>query len=196
MAIEQQPLPYDLDALEPHMCRETMEYHYGKHHAGYVKKINKAIENDESLQGKTLEELVCTTSGSDFNNAAQAWNHDFFWQCLRPASQQADPPAKLAEALKQAFGSLEDFKSEFAASAKSNFGSGWTWLIQPQAGDLRILNTSDADTPLRDSDMRPLLTLDVWEHAYYLDHRNSRGDYIEAFWKLVNWEFAAQQMRD
>lgn len=196
MPIELSPLPYALDALEPHMCRETLEYHYGKHHAGYVKKLNKAIAGDEHLQGKTLEELVCSTSGSTFNNAAQSWNHTFFWQCLRPASEQSDPPAALADALQHAFGSLDKFRKEFAAAAKSNFGSGWTWLIQPQAGDLRILNTSNAETPLCDSDMRPLLTLDVWEHAYYLDHRNSRGKYVEAFWKLVNWDFAAQQMRE
>lgn len=192
MAIELPDLPYARDALQPHMSKETLDYHYGKHHAGYVKKLNKALEK-EGLD-LPLEELIRTQSGGIFNNAAQVWNHTFFWNCLSPDGG-GDPDGPLLEDLNTAFGSVKDFKEKFKSSAASNFGSGWTWLVENADGKLEIVNTDDADTPLREGVQRPLLTVDVWEHAYYLDHRNDRGAYLDAFWKLVNWSFVASNRR-
>tara|TARA_R110000850_G_scaffold127588_2_gene246700 strand:- start:543 stop:1103 length:561 start_codon:yes stop_codon:yes gene_type:complete len=174
------------------MSKETLDYHYGKHHAGYVKKLNKAVEG-EGLAGKSLLELIRSTEGGTFNNAAQVWNHTFFWDCLCPTSQSSDPSDELRKALDKKFGSMDAFKQEFADAAAGNFGSGWTWLTMNPSGDLQIVNTSDADTPVRNPEVTALMTLDVWEHAYYLDHRNDRGAYIDTFWKLVNWKFVSDK---
>ncbi len=193
MSFELPDLPFARDALEPHMSQETLDYHYGKHHAGYVDKLNSAIEED-GPQDKSLLELIRSTEGDTFNNAAQVWNHDFFWHCLCPANKSTAPSNRLHEALEKKFGSLEKFKQQFADAASGNFGSGWTWLIVDASGDLSIVNTSDADTPVRDPGVTVLMTLDIWEHAYYLDHRNSREDYIEAFWKLLNWQFVSENL--
>ena len=183
-------LPYSLDALEPHISKETLSYHHGKHHAGYVKKLNTAIENTE-FSGKTLEQIIATSQGNIFNNAAQIWNHSFYWQCLSPDST-LDTASEISQAIVSEFGSLDDFKKSFIDAASSLFGSGWTWLVLNQQGKLRIANTANADTPIWHNQV-PLLTCDVWEHAYYLDYKNSRPDYLQAFWKLVNWKFVNQQ---
>jgi superoxide dismutase, Fe-Mn family len=191
MAIELPPLPYDKNALEPHISAETLEFHYGKHHKAYVDKLNAAIEGTE-LADATLEDIVRKSSGGMFNNAAQAWNHTFYWNSMGP-NGGGEPSGKLAEAINKAFGSLDKFKEAFSTSAAGNFGSGWTWLVQRPDGALAIVNTSNAATPITGNDT-PLLTMDVWEHAYYIDYRNARPKYIEAFWNLVNWEFAAANM--
>jgi superoxide dismutase, Fe-Mn family len=191
MAIELPALPYEKNALEPHISAETLEYHYGKHHQAYVTKLNKAIEGTE-LADAPLEDIIRKSSGGTFNNAAQVWNHTFYWNSLSP-NGGGEPSGKLADALTKAFGSVEAFKEEFSNAAAGNFGSGWTWLVQRGDGSLAIVNTSNAATPITGSDT-PLLTIDVWEHAYYIDYRNARPKYIEAFWNLVNWDFAASNM--
>jgi len=183
-------LPYSPDALEPHISEETLEFHHGKHHAAYINKLNKAIENTR-FGDMTLEQIIATAKGNIFNNAAQAWNHAFYWQCLSPDSR-FDPEREISKAIERDFGSLDDFKQSFTDAATSLFGSGWTWLVLNQEGRIEIVNTGNADTPLRHGHV-PLLTCDVWEHAYYIDYRNSRPDYVQAFWKLVNWEFVNQQ---
>lgn len=183
-------LPYSLDALEPYISKETLKYHHGKHHAGYIKKLNNAIEGTE-YSDKSLEQIIATAEGSVFNNAAQVWNHTFYWQCLGPAAA-AEPQNEIGRAIERDFASLDDFKQRFTAAATSLFGSGWTWLVINQKGELEIVNTENADTPLRYGQV-PLLTCDVWEHAYYLDYQNARPDYLQAFWKLVNWEFVNTQ---
>jgi superoxide dismutase, Fe-Mn family len=188
MAIELPPLPYDKKALAPHISAETLEFHYGKHHQAYVTNLNNLVKGTE-FEHATLEEIIKKSSGGIFNNAAQVWNHTFYWSSLRPAGGEP-PHGKLAAAIDKAFGSLEKFKEEFSKSAVGNFGSGWTWLVQRPDGSLGIVNTSNAATPITGSD-KPLLTCDVWEHAYYIDYRNARPKYLEAFWSLVNWEFAA-----
>lgn len=191
MAFELPPLPYEKNALEPHISAETLEFHYGKHHQAYVTNLNNLIKGTE-FEGKSLEDIVKTSSGGIFNNAAQIWNHTFYWHSMR-APGGAEPPAKLADALTKAFGSVDKFKEEFAKQAAANFGSGWTWLVQRPDGSLAIVNTSNAATPITGSD-KPLFTTDVWEHAYYIDYRNARPKYLEAFWNLVNWEFAASNL--
>lgn len=183
-------LPYPLDALEPYISKQTLSYHYGKHHAAYVDKLNKAVD-DTPFSGKPLEEIVATAQGPMFNNAAQAWNHTFYWQCLTPNGGD-EPKNKIIREIEGEFGSLHEFKQRFTDAATSLFGSGWTWLIIGENGKLEILNTQNADTPIRHG-QTPLLTCDVWEHAYYLDYQNARPDYLEAFWKLVNWEFVNEQ---
>ncbi|WP_413623872.1 Fe-Mn family superoxide dismutase [Luteibacter sp. Lutesp34] len=192
MAFELPPLPYEKNALEPHISAETLEFHYGKHHQTYVTNLNNLIKGTE-FEGKSLEDIVKTSSGGIFNNAAQTWNHTFYWHSMRPASQQAEPPAKLTDALTKAFGSVDKFKEEFNKQAAANFGSGWTWLVQRPDGSLAIVNTSNAATPITGSD-KPLFTADVWEHAYYIDYRNARPKYLENFWSIVNWEFAAKNL--
>jgi Fe-Mn family superoxide dismutase len=183
-------LPYAMDALEPHISRDTLEYHYGKHHAAYVDKLNKAIK-DTDYAGKTLEQIIATADGGVFNNAAQTWNHTFYWQCLSPhgGGEPGNPVMKL---IHKEFGGLDDFKKRFTDSAATLFGSGWTWLVANREGKLEIINTENAGNPLRQGHT-PLLTCDVWEHAYYLDYKNARPDYLKSFWKLVNWEFVNQQ---
>ena len=193
MSFELPALPYPQDALAPHISSETLEYHYGKHHQGYVKKLNKQVAGTE-FEGKSLEHIIKTAEGGIFNNAAQIWNHTFYWNSLRPAGG-GEPSGAIAKAIDSSFGSFDAFKEEFTNSAKGNFGSGWTWLVQRSDNSLAVVNTSNADTPLTDSDLTPLLTVDVWEHAYYIDYRNSRPDYLDAFWALVNWDFANKNLR-
>ena len=187
MAFELPPLPYEKNALEPHISQETLEYHYGKHHQTYVTKLNGLIEGTDNAN-KSLEEIIKSSSGPLFNNAAQVWNHTFYWHCLSP-NGGGEPTGAAKEAIEKAFGSFEDFKKEFNDKAANNFGSGWTWLALNAAGELVIVNTANADTPIAHEGLKPLLTVDVWEHAYYIDHRNARPAYLDAFWQLVNWEF-------
>lgn len=184
-------LPYPKNALEPHISAETLEFHHDKHHATYVKKLNKLLPGT-GLEKASLEEIITSATGDVFNNAAQVWNHTFYWNCLNPDGGGV-PKGALVKAIDQSFGGFKDFKERFTGSATSNFGSGWTWLVQNPDGTLEILNTSNAGNPLTDN-KQPLLTCDVWEHAYYIDYRNARKKYLEAFWNLVNWEFVAQNL--
>lgn len=187
MTIELPKLNYELNALEPHISRETLEYHYGKHHQAYVTNLNNLIQNTE-LAHKSLEEIIKSASpGGIFNNAAQVWNHSFYWNCLSPKGGNT-PTGKLADLINKTFGSFENFKEQFSKTAISTFGSGWAWLIKNNDGSLAITSTSNAGTPMTQN-QQALLTCDVWEHAYYIDYRNARPKYIEAFWNLVNWEF-------
>jgi Fe-Mn family superoxide dismutase len=192
MSIKLPPLPYAKDALAPHISAETLEFHYGKHHQTYVDKLNGLLPGSE-FEGKTLEEIIKTSSAGVFNNAAQIWNHSFYWNCLSPNGGGA-PEGALADAINAAFGSFDAFKEAFTLSAINNFGSGWTWLVKNSDGSVAITNTSNAATPLTDDSVTPLLTVDVWEHAYYIDYRNARPAYLKAFWELVNWSFASDQM--
>jgi Fe-Mn family superoxide dismutase len=182
-------LPYPQNALEPHISSETLEYHYGKHHATYVTNLNKLIAGTE-FESASLEDIIKKASGGIFNNAAQVWNHTFYWNCLSPKGG-GEPTGALADAIKKAFGSFGDFKEKFSASAAGNFGSGWTWLVKNAKGEVEIANTSNAGNPMTNK-QTPLMTCDVWEHAYYIDYRNARPKYLEAFWKLVNWDFVGK----
>ena len=184
-------LPYAMDALAPHISKETLEFHYGKHHQTYVTNLNNLIKGTE-FESASLEDIVRKSSGGVFNNAAQVWNHTFYWHCLAPNAGGA-PTGALADAINAKWGSFDAFKDAFTKSAVGNFGSGWTWLVQKADGSLDIVNTSNAATPLTGAD-KPLMTCDVWEHAYYVDYRNRRPDYMAAFWALVNWDFVAKQM--
>ena len=184
-------LPYPKNALEPHISAETLEYHYGKHHAGYVKKLNKQLPATE-FETASLEEIIMKASDGIFNNAAQVWNHTFYWNCLSPDGG-GEPGGSLAKSIDQAFGSFTEFKDRFTESAATNFGSGWTWLVKTPDGALEIVNTGNAGNPMTDGS-QPLLTCDVWEHAYYIDYRNARNKYLDAFWNLVNWDFVAQNL--
>lgn len=186
MAFELPPLPYPQDALQPHMSKETLEYHYGKHHKTYVDNLNKLVPGTE-FEGKDLETIILKSSGGVFNNAAQIWNHSFFWNCLSPKGG-GEPTGKLAEAIKAEFGSFQSFKEKFSDASIKQFGSGWGWLVKNKAGKLEILSTSNAGTPMTEGHTA-LLTCDVWEHAYYIDYRNKRPDFLAAFWNLVNWDF-------
>ena len=187
MAITLPALPYAQDALEPHISAETLSFHYGKHHNTYVVKLNGLIEGTD-FADKSLEEIVKTSDAGVFNNAAQIWNHTFYWNCLSPNGGGAATGA-IADAINTSFGSFEKFAEAFTTSAINNFGSSWTWLVKNADGSLAIVNTSNAATPLTDEGVTPLLTVDLWEHAYYIDFRNVRPDYMAAFWKLVNWDF-------
>ncbi|MBX2810076.1 MAG: superoxide dismutase [Fe] [Cellvibrionaceae bacterium] len=189
MAFELPALPYDKNALEPHISAETLDFHYGKHHQTYVTKLNGLI-SDTEFADKTLEEIVRSASGGIFNNAAQIWNHTFYWNSLSP-NGGSTPTGALADAINAKWGDYNNFVNAFSDSAANNFGSGWTWLVKTADGTVDIVNTSNAGCPLTD-DITPLLTCDVWEHAYYIDYRNARPKYLEAFWKRVNWEFAAE----
>ena len=184
-------LPYARDALAPHISAETLEFHYGKHHATYVDKLNAALPGT-AFENSTLEEIIQKASGPIFNNGAQVWNHTFYWNCLSP-NGGSEPTGKLAEAINASFGDFATFKQKFSDSAVNNFGSGWTWLVKTASGGLEIVNTSNAANPLTGG-QTPLMTCDVWEHAYYVDYRNARPKYLEAFWHLVNWEFVAKQL--
>lgn len=190
MAFELPALPYERDALAPLISEETINYHYGKHHNAYVTNLNKMIEGTD-MAGKSLEDIIRTSKGGVFNNAAQVWNHTFYWNSLSP-NGGGEPSGSLADAISSAFGSVDSFKEKFTASAAGNFGSGWTWLVKNASGALEIVNTSNADTPITDAAVTPLLTVDVWEHAYYVDYRNARPEYLKKFWELVNWDFAAK----
>ena len=184
------PLPYANTALEPYMSRETLDYHYGKHHKAYVDKVNALIAGTPQARS-SLVDLVMHSDGTLFDNAAQAWNHEFFWKCLSPRRQT---PGKELEATLRAFGGLEKLQSEFTRAAIAVFGSGWAWLIRDQGGTARIVTTPNAHTPLRDGHT-PLLTCDMWEHAYYVDHHNDRAAYLKNYWQLVNWDFVAGNLR-
>ena len=185
-------LPYAMDALEPVLSRETLEYHYGAHHLGYVEKLNSLVSGTR-LEHATLEQIVRTSTGAVFNNAAQVWNHNFYWECMapRPASE---PNGDLATRLRATFGSFESFKQVFKRHAVQKFGSGWTWLVKTGDGLLVVRNTDDGDTPIRTSET-PLLGCDVWEHAYYIDYRNDRAKYVDAFLGIVDWKFVDQNLR-
>jgi len=185
-------LPFAINALEPYISVETLEYHHGKHHAAYVNKYNDLIKGSE-FEGKPLLEVLRTAKGALFNNGAQAFNHDFYWKCLTP--EQTAPSADLAKALADTFGSVEAFQEAFTASAVSLFGSGWTWLIIDTDGTLSIENGPNADTPVQTEGKHPLLTCDVWEHAYYIDCRNARPKYVENFWHLINWDFVSENYK-
>jgi Fe-Mn family superoxide dismutase len=186
------PLPYAKDALAPHISAETLEYHYGKHHATYVANLNKLIPGTE-FESLPLEDIVKKAAGGIFNNAAQIWNHTFYWSCLAPDGG-GEPAGALADAINKAFGSFAQFKEKFTAAAVTTFGSGWAWLVKNADGSVAIESTSNAGTPLKDG-KQPLLTCDVWEHAYYIDYRNARAAYVEAFWKIVNWKFAEENFK-
>ncbi|CNK76019.1 superoxide dismutase [Fe] [Yersinia aldovae] len=191
MSFELPILPYAQNALEPHISAETLEYHYGKHHNTYVVNLNNLIKGTE-FADKSLEDIVKTSSGGVFNNAAQVWNHTFYWHCLSP-NGGGEPSGKVAEAINNTFGSFAEFKAQFTDAAVKNFGAGWTWLVKKADGTLAIVSTSNAATPLTTAD-KPVLTVDVWEHAYYIDYRNARPKYLENFWALVNWSFVEKNL--
>jgi Fe-Mn family superoxide dismutase len=178
-------LPYPADALEPFISKRTIEFHYGKHHQAYVNNLNGLIPETE-FRNASLEDIIRKAKGGIFNNGAQVWNHTFYWNCMSPDGG-GEPQGKLAEAIKEFFGSFEIFKEQFSKAAATLFGSGWAWLVKDAYGNLDIQQTSNADCPLRNG-FTPLLTCDVWEHAYYLDKQNARPAYIEDFWKLVDWK--------
>ena len=188
MQHELPPLPYPMDALAPHISRETLEFHHGKHHKTYVEKLNELIKGTE-FENASLEDIVRRSDGKIFNNAAQHWNHSFFWKCMAPKAG-GKPSGALLQAIEKSFGSFDKFKEKFGTEAADVFGTGWAWLVKRSDGALAIEPMEDADTPLK-SGGKALLTLDVWEHAYYIDYRNERPKFIEAFWKIANWEFAA-----
>ena len=189
MAIELPALPYARDALAPTISEETIDYHYGKHHQAYVTNLNNMIDGTDHANA-SLEDIIRNSEGGVFNNAAQVWNHTFYWNSLSP-NGGGEPTGALADAINSTFGSFDSFKEKFTASAVGNFGSGWTWLVKNGAGELEIVNTSNAGTPITDASITPLLTVDVWEHAYYVDYRNARPAYLAKFWELANWEFAS-----
>lgn len=180
-------LPYAIDALQPHISRETLEYHHGKHHKAYVDNLNKLVKDTE-FQDQGLEDIIKKSSGGIFNNAAQVWNHTFYWHCLSP-SGGGHPEGSLAKSIETKFGSFDEFKKQFSQAAATLFGSGWTWLVKNHDGSIELMTTSNAGAPMT-SGKTALLTCDVWEHAYYIDYRNARPSYIEHFWNLVNWDFA------
>lgn len=191
MQFKLKPLDYDYDALEPHISARTLKFHHTKHHQGYIDKLEKAI-GDKPLADKSLEDIVRSTDGSTFNNAAQVWNHDFYWQCMKPEGG-GDPDSKVSQALQRDFGSVDNFRQELTKAAKGQFGSGWAWLVL-DGGKLKVLSTTDAENPLTEN-QTPIVTIDVWEHAYYLDYQNERPKYIEAFLDhLINWEFVGRNI--
>jgi Fe-Mn family superoxide dismutase len=183
------PLPYAIDALQPHISKETLEFHHGKHHNAYVTNLNNLIKGTE-FENLSLVDVVKKSSGGVFNNAAQIWNHTFYWNSLKP-NGGGEPTGALADAITKKWGSFAAFKEAFTKSAIGNFGSSWTWLVKKADGSLDIVNTSNAATPITGADV-PLLTCDLWEHAYYIDYRNRRPDYLGGWWSLVNWDFAAK----
>ncbi|WP_297460786.1 Fe-Mn family superoxide dismutase [Ferrovum sp.] len=191
MTHELMTLPFAMDALAPHISKETLEYHYGKHHRTYVNKLNELIKGTE-LEGLSLSDLVKKTTGPTFNNAAQVWNHNFYWYGLNPRGSDK-PTGELAAAIDKNFGSFDQFAAQFKTAAATKFGAGWTWLVKTEDGKLAIRNSNDAENPLQWNQI-PLLTCDVWEHAYYIDYRNERPRYIETFWALVDWDFVARNL--
>lgn len=189
MAFELPALPYEKTALEPHISAETLDFHHGKHHATYVAKLNGLIEGTD-LASKSLEDIIKSSEGGVFNNAAQIWNHTFYWNSLSP-NGGGDPSGALADAINAKWGSFADFKAAFNDKAVNNFGASWTWLVKTADGNLDIVNTSNAGTPITEKGVTALLTVDLWEHAYYIDYRNARPKYLEGFWALANWQFAS-----
>lgn len=190
--IELPQLPYKRDALEPHISHRTIEFHYGQHHTAYVKNLNNLIEGSR-YENMKLEEIIKNSEGTIFNNAAQVWNHTFYWRCMTP-NKGIMPQALLMEAINRDFGSFENFKYMFIKQAATLFGSGWLWLVQDNNGILSLLQTSNAETPLTNENLKPLLTCDVWEHAYYLDQQNQRLAYLNEFWQIINWNFVERNM--
>ncbi|MBW5802502.1 superoxide dismutase [Coxiella endosymbiont of Ornithodoros amblus] len=192
MAFELPDLPYKLNVLEPHISQETLEYHHGKHHRAYVNKLNKLIKGTP-FEKESLEEIIRKSDGGIFNNAAQHWNHTFYWHCMSPDSAE-DPSGELASAIDKTFGSLDKFKSLFTNSANNHFGSGWAWLVKDKNGKLEVLSTVNAQNPMTEG-KKPLMTCDVWEHAYYIDTRNDRPKYVNNFWQVVNWDFVMKNFK-
>ncbi|MGI6241443.1 MAG: superoxide dismutase [Candidatus Omnitrophota bacterium] len=191
MPFELSKLPYEIESLTPFLSKETLEYHYGKHHQTYVTNLNKLTDGKPEAS-KSLEDLIRTAKGGIFNNAAQVWNHTFYWNCLKPQGG-GEPSGAIAEAINASFGSFEEFKTFFSNAATALFGSGWVWLVKDEDGTLGVESLSNAGNPLTQN-QKPLLTIDVWEHAYYIDYRNARAKYIESFWNAINWEFVNQQL--
>jgi superoxide dismutase, Fe-Mn family len=189
--IQLPPLPFAKDALAPLISAETLDYHYGKHHQAYVNNLNQLLPGS-AFENLPLDEIVRTSEGKVFNNAAQVWNHTFYWNCLTPAAA-GKPDGELLRRIGLHFGSFEQFQQKFTETAVALFGSGWAWLVQTPGGALELRATGNAATPLTTGD-KPLLTCDVWEHAYYIDYRNARPKYVEAFWKLANWDFAVKNL--
>ena len=187
-------LPYPKNALSPVISEETIEYHYGKHHQAYVTNLNNLLKTDEckAFVGKSLEEIILSSKGGVFNNAAQIWNHTFYWHCLTP-NAKARPEGLLLQAIEKKFGSFEMFKEAFSKTAVTTFGSGWAWLVKTKSGELELISSSNAGCPLTEGQI-PLLTCDVWEHAYYVDYRNARPKYVDEFWRIVNWDFVSEQL--
>lgn len=193
MTHELPKLPYAMDALEPYISKETLEYHYGKHHKAYVDNLNKLIPGTE-FENMSLEETIMKSSNGIFNNAAQIWNHTFYWHCMTPKSS-GEPSGKLADAIKKTFNSFDEFKKLFEQTAVKTFGSGWAWLAKNNKGEIEIISTSNAGTPMTQH-KKALLTCDVWEHAYYIDYRNLRPTYVEKWWNLVNWDFVKEKFEE
>ncbi len=191
MAFELPQLPFGMEDLQPHISKETLEYHHGKHHNAYVTKLNAMIEGTKHANS-SLEEIIKDSEGGLFNNAAQVWNHTFYWNCLS-GKGGGEATGAIAEAINKTFGSFEKFKEDFSTAAATQFGSGWAWLVKKADGSIAIEKTANAGCPLTTGD-KPLLTCDVWEHAYYVDYRNARPKYVEAFWNLVNWDFVNEQL--
>ncbi len=194
MSLTLPPLPFARDALEPHLSAETIDYHYGKHHQAYLDKLNELIAGTE-FADQPLENIIRSSSGGIFNNAAQVWNHSFYWQCLAVpgGASPGEPEGELAAALDAAFGSVGEFREHFTTAALATFGSGWVWLVKAADGKLAVRSTANAANPLTTSE-KPLLACDVWEHAYYIDYRDDRRAYLDAFWHLVNWRFAGERL--
>jgi superoxide dismutase, Fe-Mn family len=193
MAFTLPPLPYDKNALAPHISAETLDYHHGKHHQTYVTNLNKLIEGKPEAS-KTLEEIILSSEAGVFNNAAQIWNHTFYWHCMKPGGG-GQPTGDLAAAIQRDFGSFEKFAEEFSNAATTQFGSGWAWLVLGKDKKLAVTKTANADLPMK-HEQKALLTIDVWEHAYYIDYRNARPKYIETFLKsLVNWQYALENLK-
>ena len=190
MAFELPSLPYAKSALAPHISEETLEFHHGKHHKTYVDNLNNLVPGTE-YEGKSLEEIIKVSSGGIFNNAAQVWNHTFYWHCLSP-NGGGEPTGELADAINETFGSFENFREEFTKTSVTTFGSGWGWLVKTNDGRLELASTIGAGNPMTEG-KTPLLTCDVWEHAYYVDYRNARPAYLKVFWELVNWDYVAEQ---
>lgn len=186
------PLPYAKTALAPFLNEEQLSLHHEKHHQSYVDNLNKLIETDPEQKGKPLEEIILTATGSVFNNAAQIWNHTFYWQSMTPTSQSGKPAAALDEAIKRDFGNMDALKAKFVDAGVKTFGSGWVWLCTTDSGKLSIVSTSNAAVPYKEVGAIPLLVADVWEHAYYVDYRNQRQKYLEAFWQQINWKFVSE----
>jgi superoxide dismutase, Fe-Mn family len=185
-------LPYSKTALGPFLNEEQMTYHYDKHHKAYVDNLNKFMETDASLKGKSLEEIVLSSTGAVFNNAAQIWNHTFYWFNVAPVGRCGNPAGPLLEAIKRDFGSLDDLKAKFVDGGMKTFGSGWIWLCTDTSGKLSLVSTSNAAVPFTNNGPIPLLVADVWEHAYYVDYRNARQKYLETFWSQINWDFVSE----
>lgn len=192
MSFKLPPLPYERDALEPYITKETIDYHYGKHHAAYVTKLNELVSSRPEISHLSFEEIIKTQKGKIFNMAAQVYNHTFYWNCLSPKGG-GEPKYTLMKAIERSFGSFKEFKKKFSEEVMNHFGSGWVWLVRDAKNNLSIISTHDAGNPLTQR-LEPLLTCDTWEHAFYIDYRNDKAKYVEAFWKIVNWDFVARQL--